>query len=117
MSVSYSLPSPPTVNGLFVQLGDRRVKTKAYAAWRGAAGWEIHAQGRKRIKGEVAVLIEVRKPDKRRRDIDNIIKSCLDLMTELGVIEDDSMVMDVRARWVAIGDPCVVTVNQVPQTP
>lgn len=111
--LTYFIPMPPSVNGLFVQVGDRRVKTKPYKAWRDEAGWMIASQGRRQMKGEVAVLIDVRKPDKRRRDIDNCVKAVLDLLVENGVIEEDSMVMDIRARWVATGEPCTVTVSAI----
>ena len=50
------------------------------------------------ISGALAVDIEVFFPDRRRRDLDNILKSLLDSMTHAGVWEDDSQIEDLRIR-------------------
>lgn len=112
--ISYSLPYPPTVNGLFVQLGDRRIKSKPYKAWRDAAGWEIAEQGRQRIRGLVSLTVECVKPDNRKRDISNLLKACEDLLVEMGCIDDDQHVMEIRGRWVKQGPPCRVTIVSSP---
>lgn len=44
----------------------------------------------------VRVVIEAWMPDKRRRDLDNLLKSLLDSLTFAGVWEDDSQVDDLR---------------------
>ncbi len=115
--ISYSLPYPPTVNGLFVEVAGKRIKTRSYREWRTEAGWAVLAQGKMRITGKVLLLIECVAPDKRRRDIDNLIKGVLDLLGTkhgVGVIEDDSMVMEVRARWISQGPPCRVQIVHSP---
>ena len=56
------------------------------------------------IKGPYALSILAKRPDKRRRDIDNLIKPISDLLMTVGVIEDDSDCDLVSARWVTIGD-------------
>lgn len=43
------------------------------------------------------------KPDKRRRDIDNLIKACADLLVRHGVVSDDSEMRSVSARWIPAG--------------
>ncbi len=116
--IMYSLPYPPTVNGLFVEVAGKRIKTKPYRAWRDAAGWAIKQQqvGKvgKSLTGPVALLVECVKPDGRRRDISNLLKACEDLLVEMGVIEDDQNVMDIRGRWVRQGPPCLVTIVRSP---
>jgi crossover junction endodeoxyribonuclease RusA len=42
--------------------------------------------------GKVRVLITSHPPDKRRRDLDNILKCLLDSLTHAGVWDDDSQV-------------------------
>ena len=37
-------------------------------------------------------------PDKRRRDIDNLLKPILDALGQYGVYEDDSQIIDLRIR-------------------
>lgn len=42
------------------------------------------------LSGRLAIQIKATPPDKRRRDLDNILKSLLDSITHAGVIIDDS---------------------------
>ena len=48
--------------------------------------------------GPVAVEIEAHMPDKRRRDLDNLLKGLFDALTHAGVWMDDSQVDDFRVR-------------------
>ena len=46
--------------------------------------------------GPLRVEIQAFPPDKRKRDLDNILKSLLDSLTHAGVWEDDSQIQDLR---------------------
>ena len=46
--------------------------------------------------GPLRVVIEAFPPDRRKRDLDNILKSLLDSLTHAGVWEDDSQIDDLR---------------------
>ena len=46
--------------------------------------------------GPLRVEIEAYPPDRRKRDLDNILKSLLDSLTHAGVWEDDSQIDDLR---------------------
>jgi crossover junction endodeoxyribonuclease RusA len=46
--------------------------------------------------GPLRVEIEAFPPDKRKRDLDNVLKSLLDSLTHAGVWEDDSQIEDLR---------------------
>lgn len=61
----------------------------------------------------VRVEIVAFRPDRRRRDLDNLLKSILDSLTHAGVWTDDSLVADLRIRW---GDIVagMVKVNVIP---
>lgn len=48
------------------------------------------------IKQRVTVEIEVIEPDRRKRDIDNLLKATLDSLTHAGVWEDDGQIDDLR---------------------
>ena len=50
------------------------------------------------ITGPVVVDIEAFMPDRRRRDLDNLLKGLLDSLTHAGVWEDDNQVVDLRIR-------------------
>lgn len=108
--ITYSLPYPPTVNGLFVEVAGKRIKTRSYREWRDEAGWAIKQQRVRHTAGPVRLMIQCVKPDNRKRDISNLTKAVEDLLVEMRVIDDDSMVMEVTTRWVNRGPACLVTV-------
>jgi crossover junction endodeoxyribonuclease RusA len=48
------------------------------------------------LEGDLRVEIEVFPPDKRKRDIDNLLKSLLDSLTHAQVWKDDNQISDLR---------------------
>ena len=75
------------------------------------------------IEGPVSVCLDfgmprpksARKSDRhptRRPDIDKLTRSCLDAITDAGVIRDDSQVVDLSARKAYAGD--VIGLNGAP---
>lgn len=91
---------PPTSNHRLmpVQMGKglRLVKTPEYRHWMEQAVISLSKQNleyRAKIFNErVAVFITVLFPDKRRRDIDNLLKPVNDALTKAGIIADDSLI-------------------------
>jgi crossover junction endodeoxyribonuclease RusA len=82
---------PPTVNTVYRAFKNRMILS--------ARGRKFFRDGKQMlmfddppITGRVAVSISLYPPDKRKRDIDNYVKSILDLMTKAGVWADDSQV-------------------------
>lgn len=110
--IRYTLPYPTSLNNIFVNGARGRYKSPAYKAWQDAAYAAILEQGRQRIKGKVAISIAVVKPDKRRRDIDNLTKPVLDALTTMQVIEDDSLVQRISIQWASTGAPCTVLIHE-----
>ena len=49
--------------------------------------------------GPVEIDITLHKPDKRKRDLDNHLKSTLDLMTRAQIWADDSQVCKITVKW------------------
>lgn len=100
MSHTLSVPLPPSVNAAYRNVpGKGRVKTKAYTSWLHQAGWETVRQKPVGVKGRVRVRVVFGKPDKRKRDLDNLLKCVFDLLTRYDLIEDDSMVVKLEAEW------------------
>ena len=56
-------------------------------------------KGKKQFQGKVKVTIEAYRPDKRRRDLDNLLKAPLDALTHAGVYQDDELIVDLRIFW------------------
>ena len=68
-------------------------------AFREAVGWNALQQNApKQLTGDLMIDIEAFMPDKRRRDLDNILKALLDALTHAGVWLDDSQIVDLRIR-------------------
>lgn len=64
--------------------------------------------------GDVQVIIDYHMPDKKVRDIDNILKPCLDALTKCGLIGDDSQVksLSVNARPIVAGGQIDIQVRK-----
>jgi Holliday junction resolvase RusA-like endonuclease len=98
-TATYILPMPPSANSLYPGR-QRRHKSAAYKAWLKEAGLEVLAQGRKRISGKVEVVYELGRPaGRRRQDAFNREKAPSDLLVNLGVIEDDSLIERGTVCW------------------
>jgi crossover junction endodeoxyribonuclease RusA len=93
------LPLPPSTNRLWRAGRGRVYRSKRYMSWCRDAGWELNLQRPSRLTGAVVVTIAAGKPDKRRRDIDNLAKSTLDLLVAHQVIEDDAKLVSITSRW------------------
>ena len=106
---------PPSANGMrahFIADGKvRSVKSKTYAAWKKAAAWEIAAARPGTITGPYRLYIAVQRDwrSKRAKDIDNLIKPTSDALVAAGIVTDDSLAEEVRAKWADnLGGPAVV---------
>lgn len=113
MAVRYELPFPPSVNNLFANASKGRCKTEHYSAWLVTAGKLIMMQGRKHVHGHVALAVDLVKPDRRKRDLSNTLKAVEDLLVDMQVIEDDSLIQALSVQWVDSGVPCVVTITDL----
>ncbi len=113
MTVTLFLPIPPSLNNAYVNVpGKGRVRSKAYNAWIEEAGWRLKIQRQANpevFKGAVVIDLTVERRRKGVGDLDNFIKPCLDLLVKHGVIEDDSHVQEITARW---GEKTTVRVSE-----
>lgn len=107
-----NLPFPVPLSDLYRNArGPGRAKTKRYQTWARAAGWELKAQKPPKMEGPVALEIAVERPvnkdgtvSRKKRDLSNLIKGVEDLLVDHGIIEDDSLVEDLRIRWALPGE-------------
>lgn len=99
-----TLPWPPTVNLYWRHKVTGRLATVYISAEGKAYRKAVNdlvleaAMVQRYLKavGPVRVVIEAFPPDRRKRDLDNILKSLLDALTHAGVWEDDSQIEDLR---------------------
>lgn len=96
------LPWPPSVNTYWRhpntgKLAGRHLISEKGRSYRKEVA--IALRGQKPIEGPVWVEILAFPPDKRRRDLDNLLKAILDAVQYAGVLKDDSQIHDLRICW------------------
>lgn len=108
------LAFPPSANRLWRTTSTGKMhNSPEYVAWRKTAVQNAVLQaGRRKISGPYKLTLEVVRPDKRRRDIDNLIKSVSDCLVQAGII-DDSQCEWIEARWVLSEHPCTITIEEI----
>lgn len=94
--MKYELPWPPSVNKYWTRS----------TSWKGKPGMMLTPKarayhlkvlerlgiGRQPLTGRISLTIELYPPDKRRRDIDNVLKALFDTMQKARLYKDDSQV-------------------------
>lgn len=91
--VILDLPISPTINHAYgVARNGRKFIRPAGVAFRLAVCEIVAGRQIATLTGRVSVFMRVHMPTKRRADIDNRIKICLDALTHAGVWIDDDQV-------------------------
>lgn len=114
--LNIALPWPPSMNhywravpgrGVLVSAEGRQYRQNVYA--------EVLIQrAAKKLAGRLAVTIHAYPPDKRRRDLDNMLKATLDALTHAGVWLDDQQIDDLHiVRGAAGGGSLQVAVQEI----
>lgn len=88
------LPHPPSLNRKFVFGGKKPRNSSDVKDYY----WQVKALGvgNKPMEGRLDVQIIVHAPDKRKRDMDNILKVSLDAMEKANYYTDDSQIDCLR---------------------
>ena len=98
--IELTLPYPPSVNATHRAVNRRVILSKRYRDWTLEAECAVAAQ----IQGKPLIQhyrlwIEATAPDRRRRDLDNLLKPTSDLLKRAGVIQDDSLARAIIIHW------------------
>lgn len=90
-----TLPYPPTVNTYWRRAGHRTIISDRGRAYTRAVSDCLWLAGVKEGFGsaDLAAMITVYPPDKRRRDIDNVLKAVFDSLQKAGLFDDDSQIV------------------------
>jgi len=102
MIITLKLPWPPSVNTYWRSPSTGKLAGRTLISERGRAYRKqvadavLRAGCPKADQGRLEVAIIAEPPDRRRRDLDNLPKAILDALTHAGVIEDDSLIDDLR---------------------
>lgn len=96
--LSLSLPYPPTANTIWRHVKGRVLLSEKGRLYRRKVAMSVLGQiGRsKAIGGPVALAMAVMPPDRKRRDLDNVLKATLDALTHAKIWGDDSQVKRIE---------------------
>ena len=109
----YTLLYPPSLNSNWRVYNGRILISKKYRAWQKQALKALMIQGLSDpLMGAVAVELAVIPPDNRKRDIDNVSKPILDILTRAAVWVDDSQVnkLTITRKPMRIGGAVEITI-------
>lgn len=100
--MKFTLEYPPSMNTLWRSVpGKGVIKSKVYRSWLEANAWIIQQQVQKqKMEGEFEAIFKIEKPDKRKRDIDNLAKALLDCLVHTKVVEDDHLCQKLTLEWI-----------------
>jgi crossover junction endodeoxyribonuclease RusA len=74
------------------------LSAKAVRFHAGVMAAVLAVRGDRKLSGRICVCLEAYPPDRRKRDIDNLVKPTLDALTKAGVWLDDEQVEELTIR-------------------
>ncbi|HNX25798.1 MAG TPA: RusA family crossover junction endodeoxyribonuclease [Phycisphaerae bacterium] len=86
------LPFPPSVNHYWRNFRGRTIISKAGRDYRAEVCATLAGGGKPPFIGRIALCMDAFPPDRRRRDLDNILKASLDSLTHAQIYDDDHQV-------------------------
>jgi len=115
-TVSLDLPWPPTVGNYWIHYVARGRGGKSIVKMVvGKRGQQFRAQVAQAVRERwpklkpttrrVEVLIVATMPDRRKRDLDNLMKATLDALSHAGLWEDDSQIDELRISRGSVQKP------------
>ena len=112
-----TLPFPPSANTYYRRVGNKTLISAKGRAYCKDVTDICEAAGVQKMEGRLRVTIAACAPDRRRRDLDNMLKGLLDALTHGGAWEDDSQIDQLAIiRGPIQAQGCVeVTISEITQ--
>ncbi len=112
MHIQLLLPWIPSVNHYWGQAGKRKFIGKKGKEFRMAVAEAAADANVEALEGRLAIHVALFPPDKRKRDIDNVLKALLDALEHAGCYENDSQIdeLHVIRQEVKKGGACTVII-------
>lgn len=91
--ISLELPYPPSVNSLYKnRRGGGKRLSERHSVYRDKV-WAICRQQKVlKLHGNLECTLFLFPPDKRKRDVDNVLKALLDSLEHAGAFHDDNQI-------------------------
>ena len=112
--IEVELPFPPSVNHYYRHVGPRTLISREGRRFRENVASVLAGLGVQPLAGPLDVEVGVFPPDRRRRDLDNCLKSLIDAIQHGGAYEDDSQIVRlvIEKREVFPGGRVIVTIGR-----
>lgn len=95
---------PPSANRIWRSVGGHVIKSAEYRKWLEATAWTIRKEaGPGCVEGGYGLHVQFVRQNKRRSDLDNLIKALSDAIVRAGLVKDDAHCMSIKAKWAAEG--------------
>jgi len=106
------LPFPPSVNHYWGQAGNHRFIGKKGREFRQAVLDACLEAKVSQLDGPLAVHVSLFPPDKRKRDIDNVLKPLLDACEHAGCFENDNQIAELHIvrQEIKKGGSCTILI-------
>lgn len=95
-----TLPTPVSVNSAYSNSRRGRIKTVKNKQWQSIAQGAILSKPRPNLNSPIAIFHHLFVPDRRKRDCANYEKVSTDLLVDMQVIKDDSLIRLNQQQWV-----------------
>lgn len=112
-----NLKYPPSVNTYWGFHGNRRFLTTRANAFKNHVSEQVIETCTPKLgKARIELTVTLCPPDKRKRDIDNVLKSLIDSLCQAGVFDDDEQVdvLMVQRGEIVKGGRTVVMIETLP---
>lgn len=109
------LPWPPSVNKMWRNVKGRAILSRAGREYRQFVESQAWEQDRRAwpLKGRLRVSVTAFPPDRRKRDLDNILKSLLDALGHIGAYGDDSQIDRLLVQRAELGGFVQVEIEEI----
>jgi crossover junction endodeoxyribonuclease RusA len=109
--VTYELPYPPSANTYWRNLSDRTLISRKGRRYRKEVAALLMLERARPMLGALILRVKVYPPDRRKRDLDNILKALLDALEHGGAFEDDNQIAALHIERCCVQRGGVVTVG------
>lgn len=113
--IQLELPYPPSVNHYWGQFGKQRFIGKKGKAFRLAVAEACLDAQVQTMEGRLSVHVAIFPPDRRARDIDNVLKPLLDACEHAGCFVNDSQIdeLHIIRQDIRKGGGCTIVILPV----
>ena len=108
--IKFIVPYPPSVNHYWGLHGKRiYVKAKGLDYRRRVKGCFVSSMVP--LQGDLGLFLDIWHPDRRKRDLDNVLKPLIDALQAAKLLEDDSQISEIHAVRRGVKKPGMIEVE------